>query len=475
MGDQLFADLPTLVKTLVPVLPMIGKTALTHAFGLSSSPWDMRTEIVVKVARATAIKPGWTISEIQQNSLREVPIRNDTWISRYTIPVPEDSIRQALFTVIEQLKPSSDPLQFANPSLEPVTAEWTGSRVGKAGGPSTELGKEQENYKNLMEEITSPTTILYFHGGSYSYLDPSSHRSFVKRFAEHTSGRCLSVRYRLAPQNPFPAALLDALVSYFTLLSPPPGAFHEAVKPEHIILTGDSAGAGLATALLLTLLHMHREKVKISWHGQELEVPLPAGAALISPWMDLTSSLPSCQLNAKYDMLPASFATPEDNKYPRCSIWPVGPPRHIMYADDSLLGHPLVSPLGAAAKWWGGVQKVPVFIVCGWELFTDEDKHTSMVIAKQGGSVVYEEWEFLPHCFPIASVDMDYGKKSLDHIIGFIKSCVQGEKIETKATLFKFQGSEVDLPFSTVSPFTQEDINRKMTERITTIKGKPFL
>ena len=71
-----------------------------------------------------------------------------------------------------------------------------------------------------MKECKSPVTVLYFHGGAYYLLDPSTHRPTTKKLAKLTGGRCYSVRYRLAPQNPFPAALLDALVSYLTLLYP---------------------------------------------------------------------------------------------------------------------------------------------------------------------------------------------------------------------------------------------------------------
>jgi len=81
--------------------------------------------------------------------------------------------------------------------------------------------------------------IFYLHGGGFYLCDPATHRLTTKKLAKLTGGRCYSVRYRLAPQHPFPAALLDLLVSYLTLLYPPPGAFHEAVRPETLALAGD--------------------------------------------------------------------------------------------------------------------------------------------------------------------------------------------------------------------------------------------
>lgn len=69
------------------------------------------------------------------------------------------------------------------------------------------------------------------------------------------------------------------------LTNPPPDALHSPVPPEKIVLAGDSAGAGLCITLL-TLL-------------RDLDIELPAGAVLISPWVDLTHSFPSVMTNTK--------------------------------------------------------------------------------------------------------------------------------------------------------------------------------
>jgi len=67
------------------------------------------------------------------------------------------------------------------------------------------------------------------------------------------------------------------------LTRPPPGALHKAVQPEKIVIAGDSAGAGLCVALLTVL--------------RDLDMTQPAGAVLISPWVDLTHSFPSVMSN----------------------------------------------------------------------------------------------------------------------------------------------------------------------------------
>lgn len=112
-------------------------------------------------------------------------------------------------------------------------------------------------------------------------------------------------RYRLAPQNPFPAALLDALTAYLYLLHPPPGALHKPIPASKIIIAGDSAGGNLSFALLQLLLHLHRagdnedgyeviplsgpmHAPKITWQGAPHEAPLPCGIVGASPWVDVS-------------------------------------------------------------------------------------------------------------------------------------------------------------------------------------------
>lgn len=69
----------------------------------------------------------------------------------------------------------------------------------------------------------------------------------------------------------------------FYLIDPPPGAIHKPVSPSKIVFAGDSAGAGLCLSVLTVL--------------RDMAVPLPAGAVLISPWVDLTHSFPSVMQN----------------------------------------------------------------------------------------------------------------------------------------------------------------------------------
>ena len=81
--------------------------------------------------------------------------------------------------------------------------------------------------------------------------------------------RTLAIGYRLAPENPFPRALEDAISAWRFLRE-------MGVAAAHIAVGGDSAGGGLSVALINSLQE----------DGQEL----PGCAWLVSPWTDLTMS-----------------------------------------------------------------------------------------------------------------------------------------------------------------------------------------
>lgn len=122
--------------------------------------------------------------------------------------------------------------------------------------------------------------IIYLHGGGYVGGSIEYSKGYASVLAAECGMRTLSVEYRLAPENPYPAALEDALAAYRATV-------REGVSPEKIILAGESAGGGLAYALALKL--------------RDLGEAGPAGIIAISPWVDLTLSGESYQTNRKSD------------------------------------------------------------------------------------------------------------------------------------------------------------------------------
>jgi len=109
--------------------------------------------------------------------------------------------------------------------------------------------------------------ILYLHGGGWIMGSPNTCRLLTIELAKATKMRVLSIDYRLAPEHPFPAALEDCVAVYKWLLL-------NDIKPENIIISGDSAGGNLTLATLIKL--------------REGGISLPAGAIPISPATDLS-------------------------------------------------------------------------------------------------------------------------------------------------------------------------------------------
>ena len=305
-------------------------------------------------------------------------------------------------------------------------------------------------------------------------LSLATHRVPCVKIANATGGRCLSIRYRLAPQDPFPTALLDSLVAYLSLLYPLQGSFHEAVKPEHIVFAGDSAGANLVFALTQLLLEFQRRDTKVRWNGEERTIPLPAGISGNSPWLDITQSMPSCEANGDYDYLPRRSEHPEGMEYPSDSIWPADPPRTTLYADDMLLDHPLCSPLTAGTERWRNCP--PTYICTGQELLTDEGKHVAMSIVNTGGIVVFEEYQTMPHCFMLIFIDlgMEAAKRGMRGWTSFMRQVVEDpDSIVTNGVTIKprtMEESAIDM--TTLSALNDEQIRQLMRDRLSFLDPK---
>ena len=122
--------------------------------------------------------------------------------------------------------------------------------------------------------------IVYFHGGGFVTGSMDSHRKLAGHLAKATGCRALVPHFRLAPENPFPAQLEDAVAVYRWLLD-------ADIKPGHIATAGDSAGGNLATSVVLKL--------------RQDGVALPAAIVAFSPWYDMESSGKSMDTNAATD------------------------------------------------------------------------------------------------------------------------------------------------------------------------------
>lgn len=157
-----------LIRLFVPKIPFIAKTVLWHSLWLSStsSKWDLRTEITVRIIRSLLDSPEPTpLLKQQRWSLKDPGIKGKMWISKVTLARPEEEdVRDMLVEAIESMKEGE--AIYTTPPIVPVEAEWTGYRANvRHDRPRLDLS-EAQHYEKLMMEVTSPVTILYFHGGA---------------------------------------------------------------------------------------------------------------------------------------------------------------------------------------------------------------------------------------------------------------------------------------------------------------------
>ena len=122
--------------------------------------------------------------------------------------------------------------------------------------------------------------LIYHHGGGHMFGSPLSHRHLVSRLAAAAGVVAYNMEYRLAPEHPYPAGLTDAQQAYRYVLA-------EGFGAENIVLGGESAGGNLTAALMLKL--------------RETGQAQPAGAYLLSPWLDMTQTGASYAARGPHD------------------------------------------------------------------------------------------------------------------------------------------------------------------------------
>lgn len=291
-------------------------------------------------------------------------------------------------------------------------------------------------------------------------------RQITHELSRDSGGRCLAVRYRLSPQNPFPTALIEGLAAYLYLLYPPAGSLHAPVAASDICFAGDSAGGNLAIALVQLILEITREGSKnapgrLIWNGQERDLPIPAGVSILSPYNDLTRALDS-ESNLQYDIIPARG--PPFTSFDPCGIWPTKPPRHHVYANDNALLHPLVSPV--TARDWTGAP--PTWICVGEECLADQGMFVAQRMASQDVPVVLEQYSAMPHNFSLLIPELEASKCSKKRWASFIRSSTNNpESITTEAmrwsgnTLFR-----TSLNISKLVPLSIESLKEEMETQI---------
>ena len=212
-----------------------------------------------------------TVEDIQGFTSQWVP--SPRWIKVEEVTLPEKKITEAANAIIAQL---------GHKGVDKIGGEkwWQWRRKGSI--LQAEWVEMRRDY-NARKGARSKRVMLYVHGGAYFFGSVDEHRYQLQRHARKLEAKVFAPRYRLSPQYPFPCGLHDCLAAYLYLLT--------VQSPTEIVLAGDSAGAGMVISMLVIL--------------RDRGIPLPAGAILISPWVDLTHSFPSVAGDNHLDYIPS--------------------------------------------------------------------------------------------------------------------------------------------------------------------------
>lgn len=300
----------------------------------------------------------------------------------------------------------------------------------------------------------------------------------VVRLARATGAKVLMVEQRLAPQNPFPAALLDIFQAYLTLINPPPGSPHEAVPPSSIVVAGDSSGGCLALGLLQVLLQLQRKEIQVNFHGSTIDFssksPLvPAGMALLSPIAEIAGGLESFDRNAFCDIFPVPIEKVPylEDKYPTCHIWPTSPPRANIYCEAGMLAHPLVSP-ALSADWAGSC---PIWMGMGQEQAQDCSRLIAQEAHRAGVSVTLREYECMVHAFFLIFRTAPQSKQILAMWTQAIMQFGTGKQPPSSACFVRARGlKEEALPMDKLVDVSLEEAQKLAWDKTHAYKVPPF-
>lgn len=293
-------------------------------------------------------------------------------------------------------------LSFKMPSVLPlpVSALRTGMELGSqlfrvrddVHVESVRLGGVHAEC--LMPAAKTETVILHFHGGAFFTGSAKTHRAMGAEIAARARATVYMLDYRLAPEHPYPAALDDGLAAYQALLA-------QGHAAENILLGGDSGGCAHILSLAVAL------------RGQGL--PLPAGMIMISPYVDITLSLPSVRANRVRDpMVTAKALRRGSDAY-----------RGRIAASD-----PRVSPLFADLQ---GLP--PTLIQAGSEeILRDDALHLARQLTASGVIVDCRIHEGMWHNFQMFSDFIAAADAALDDIGMFARRVTGRSKVAVKAT-----------------------------------------
>ncbi|WP_168879455.1 alpha/beta hydrolase [Rhizobium sp. P28RR-XV] len=268
-----------------------------------------------------------------------------------------------------EARPMFDAMFVATPAEEDVQVE--AATVGGIAGSWLRVASARPG-----------ACILYLHGGGYVLGSAQAFTSFVGQIAARVGADAFVPDYRLAPEHPFPAAIDDAVAAYRGLVSE--GA-------ERAVVVGDSVGGGLTLALL-SILAADKTKGMVQ----------PVGAAVMSPWTDLTLTGESFETRAEAD--------------PICTRGVLrGFSEMYLQGQDATL--PDASPLYAPLN---GLPPIRIDVGDNEVLLSDAIHYAERAQAA-GVEITLTVWEGMPHVFQSSLGQFFAAERSVNAIGEFLR------------------------------------------------------
>lgn len=299
--------------------------------------------IIKRVLRGAKRPTWWLTTELSRKTMRRTIDHSLGWGT--------DWYRNLQKLSAKALKNDAD-IFSSSIKLDNCTMEWFGQSM-----------KKQDK------------AILYFHGGGYVYGSTDTHRNFINRLVKKTNTDVYSVNYRLAPENPFPAAVEDARSAYDWLLN--------RTSNDNIILMGDSAGGSLCTAIM--------------FETQQF----PKASVLISPWVDPMAKGGSIDTNDEYDIGGQPFLLDCAEKY-------------LQGQNEK---NPLITPIH------GDMSNFPPMLVQigACEVLLTQVQEFTKKIKAEKVDITYTEYEDMFHTFIISNPNIPQSEAAMEEIGNYVQ------------------------------------------------------
>jgi epsilon-lactone hydrolase len=236
--------------------------------------------------------------------------------------------------------------------------------------------------------VRADRVILYVHGGGYVSGSAKGYRPLVGELGRATKARALAIDYRLAPEDPFPAAIDDVLAAYKSLLD-------RGTPAKSVVFAGDSAGGGLVVTGMMAV--------------RDAGLPLPAAGLSISPWLDLECSGASMKTKAKSDLALNRDALLRAGRSYRGRVAGAGRGSQLspLVGDFSGLA-PLLIQVGSA------------------EILLDDATRLAARAGAANVSVRLEIWPNMPHVWHLFGFMLSEGRDAINSAGAFLEAHMNG-------------------------------------------------